>query len=231
MKEAYRVLLSRAPGIELIEWGNFSLRNGGREGIKTLSVLCPDVILVGVKTLDQELFQGLELVQEVSPETGVVILFGYYNGNGTVRKTFRKLRKGAFLSMFSVNTADELVQVIQSVHRGKVILDPQLFGVLLQGGGDGSFIEDLTPKEREILSLMAKGYKNSAIAHILFLEVKTVEHYINRIFSKLNCGESSDLHHPRVEAVLLYLKAMGFLNPEFESSPACSSPTPAATRN
>ncbi|MFC1906768.1 response regulator transcription factor [Chloroflexota bacterium] len=70
----------------------------------------------------------------------------------------------------------------------------------------------LTARESEILGLLSKGYTNSSIANALFIDVKTVEHHINSMYSKLKAGSDFNDKHPRVSAARLYLEAVGELS-------------------
>jgi len=119
----------------------------------------------------------------------------------------------AYLLKHTIDTVDQLTQVICSVAEGRVILDPAVMeGLIATGDAHGSFLKDLSPRELEVLSWMAKGYRNQTIAEVLFLDPKTVERHINNIYSKLgNCPEAK---HPRVYAVTLYLRACGLLPAE-----------------
>ena len=75
-----------------------------------------------------------------------------------------------------------------------------------------TLLKDLTSRELEVLSWMAKGYRNPTIAELLFLQPKTVERHVNGIYGKL--GAALDSKHPRVHAITLYLRAMGILPAE-----------------
>ena len=110
---------------------------------------------------------------------------------------------------YSVDSASQLVQIIHAVAEGRVTIDSAIMGDLVAEPSD-SILRELTPRELEILGWMAKGYKNSTIAEVLFLELKTVERHINSIYSKLNAMHD-DSQQARVYAILLYLKATGQL--------------------
>jgi len=73
------------------------------------------------------------------------------------------------------------------------------------------FLNQLTTREAEILSLLAKGYTNSAIAEALYIDIKTVEHHINSMYSKLRTSAEFNDKHPRVSAARIYLEATGEL--------------------
>jgi len=198
-EEILRSLLSRSPEIEILK---YPLRKE------------PDIVILGVKELSPASISKLEEAHREFPKASIIFLFSFWKAEGACKlRDFLKteLRGGAFLSKLSINSTEELYRIIQEVIAGKMIFDPQLFTDLFsQEKGNPFFLEELTTREKEILSLMAQGYKNAAIARILSLELKTVEHYINSIFSKLN-NNCPELKHPRVWAVLSYLRATGKL--------------------
>ena len=82
-------------------------------------------------------------------------------------------------------------------------------GLIGAGEAKTALLKDLTHRELEVLSWMAKGFRNSTIADVLCVDPKTIERHINSIYSKINMGAESK--HPRVHATILYLKATGQL--------------------
>ena len=111
---------------------------------------------------------------------------------------------------------DQLTQVIFSVVEGRIIIDPLVMEELIKiGEGRRDFPRDLSSKELEVLSWMAKAYRNDTVAKVLSRDVKTVERHINNIYSKLlsdrNNSENEGSKHPRMQAALTYLKATGML--------------------
>lgn len=77
----------------------------------------------------------------------------------------------------------------------------------------GGILKDLSPKALEVLSWVAKGYRNDTIAEVLSRDVKTIERHINNIYTTL-LGAEDEQGHPRVRAALMYLKANGVLSTE-----------------
>ena len=113
----------------------------------------------------------------------------------------------------TIDTVDELTQVIQSVSEGRIILNPAVMeGMTSANDPKSTFLKDLSPRETEVLSWMAKGYNNHTIADVLCLEPKTIERHINGIYNKL--GTAPDSKHARVHAVTLLLRATGALPAE-----------------
>ena len=105
---------------------------------------------------------------------------------------------------------DDLVAAIRTVAGGGSVIDPKVVEapVAVRGTGSESPIDGLTPREREVISEMAEGKSNAAIAGSLYLSERAVEKHINSIFSKLHLTEEPDVNR-RVKAVLLYLASGG----------------------
>jgi serine/threonine-protein kinase len=100
----------------------------------------------------------------------------------------------------------DLLDAIRRVASGGSVIDPEVVGELLGRARPHGPLDELTPRERDVLALMAEGRSNQAIAERLVLELKTVEGHIRAIFSKLGLEpEPSD--HRRVLAVLTYLRS------------------------
>ena len=105
---------------------------------------------------------------------------------------------------------DELIRTIHDVAAGRTVLDPIMVEKLTTQKGipETSPLRDLTRREVEVLSLMAKACTNGTIASILYIQPRTVEHHINSIFSKLGIAPATG-QHARVQAVLAYMEATG----------------------
>ena len=101
---------------------------------------------------------------------------------------------------------DEFLEAVRRVARGGTAIDPEVVAQLVGRRRDDDPLEGLTPREREVLGLMAEGRSNKAICDKLFLSPKTVETHVNSIFTKLRLAPAPD-DHRRVLAVLTYLKS------------------------
>jgi DNA-binding NarL/FixJ family response regulator len=215
LREAFKVVLPVVdPEIEPVKITSTGIIADGRvdELADTLNVLSPDVVLLGTKTLEMPSVQSLQLIRESYPKIGVIVLCAYYSPEA-IKYLKRFLKKnsqrGAYLYKHSVDSVAEFSRVIHAVAEGRLIIDPQVFqGLMVENNIQNSVLKNLTARELEILNWMAKGYKNSAIAEVLSLELKTVENHINNIFSKLS-EYIPNARHARVAAVISYLKATG----------------------
>ena len=103
----------------------------------------------------------------------------------------------------SVTDAGALVRAIEGAACGLVVMDQGVVNSMKPR--KGSDTAGLTPLQQEVLSMMAKGYNNSAIAENLVLGTKSVENNINAIYQELHLGHNGSLH-PRVQAVLTYIR-------------------------
>jgi DNA-binding NarL/FixJ family response regulator len=99
---------------------------------------------------------------------------------------------------------DDFVEAVRRVARGGTAMDPEVVGQLLGRRRQGSRLDGLTPREREVLALMAEGRSNHGICAKLFLSPKTVETHVASIFLKLGLQQAPD-DHRRVLVVLAYL--------------------------
>ena len=226
LREAYRLILSKHPRVDVVEAGR-EIFEGGVEDIERIfAEISPQVVLVGVREISPSAVRALRIARKLS-DVGIILLFASWSPEGLeeLREFVRRgISKAAFVRKFSLNSPGELIELIFLIAGGRVIIESEILRRLL-GGGEAPF-ERLTAREREILSLIAEGYRNSAIAHLLKVEVKTVEHYVNSIFSKLN-ADLERTKHPRVQAALSYLRATGRL---YDSAELCGLPAQSSSR-
>ncbi len=171
----------------------------------------PDVAIVDIRLppsfRDEGVRAALE-IRERSPETGILILSQYVeqayasellaDGGGGV----------GYLLKDRVFDVDEFVDAVRRVAQGGTALDPQVVAQLVSRHRQGSPLDRLTAREREVLGLMAEGRSNAGIAETLVLTVGAVEKHIARIFSKLGLPPSES-DHRRVLAVLAFLQGEG----------------------
>ena len=135
--------------------------------------------------------------------------FSDMNGIGALRKFSRQSTVGcAYLLKHTVATVGQLVQVVHAVAEGRIILDRTVMEDLVTSADFRSgFLSSLSPREMEVLTLMAESYRNNAIALIMHLGPKNVERHINSIYSKL--GDIPKSTHPRAHVIGLFRSATG----------------------
>jgi DNA-binding NarL/FixJ family response regulator len=216
LREAYQSVFSAQPNVELLG----STADTSTDFLAGMvQALKPDVIILGVKAVHPCTVEKLEALREACPQMGLVLLLAMYDGQGikALREFSRDSSTGcAYLLKHTIDTVEQLTQVVSSVAEGRIIVDPMVMEELIRTGDTGNgVVQELSPKEMEVLGWLAKGYRNDTIAGLLSRDVKTVERHINNIYSKLqsNKPDSPDATmHPRVRAALMYLKAVGLLS-------------------
>jgi DNA-binding NarL/FixJ family response regulator len=169
----------------------------------------PDVAIVDVRMpptfTDEGTRAALEL-RERHPEIGVLVLSQIVEARHALR-LFRDSPEGfGYLLKDRVVAVEEFVEAVRRVGRGGTAIDPDVVAQLLGRHTGDDPLAELTPREREVLGLIAEGRSNKAICAKLFLSPKTVETHVNSIFLKLGLVQASD-DHRRVLAVLRYLQA------------------------
>jgi DNA-binding NarL/FixJ family response regulator len=169
----------------------------------------PDVAVVDVRMPPTHTDEGLRAAREIRsqhPETGVMILSQHLE----VPLAMRLLADGAeglgYLLKERVTDLDEFTSALRRVADGGSALDPHVVSQLLSRGRDGDPLASLTPREREVLELVAEGRSNKAIAERLVITQRAVQKHVTSIFSKLDLPASDD-DHRRILAVLTYLRA------------------------
>lgn len=169
----------------------------------------PDVAIVDVRMPPTHTTEGLEAAREIRrlrPAIAILVLSQYVE----TRYALELIRDDAagigYLLKDRVSRVADLADAVRRVAEGGSVIDPEVVGRLLGRQRARSPLDDLTPREREILGLMAEGRSNQGIADRLVLELKTVENAVGQIFSKLALEPTTD-DHRRVLAVLTYLRA------------------------
>ena len=169
----------------------------------------PDLVVVDVRmppTFTDEGTQAALAIREKHPEIGIVVLSQVVEASSAL-KLFRDTPEGfGYLLKDRVVEVDEFLDALRRVAGGGTAVDPDVIAQLLGRRGEDDPLADLSPREREVLALMAEGRSNQAICAKLFLSPKTVESHVSNIFLKLRLQQAPD-DHRRVLAVLRYLEA------------------------
>jgi DNA-binding NarL/FixJ family response regulator len=177
-------------------------------------------MLLSVKKLDKEVIGELEKIRNAYPRMGIVILIVFYSSQDIELLRRLALCGESGMALFlkqSLDKVEQLCRTVMAVSQGQVILDPPLATFMFAGKPECPFLKQLTTRELEILGLLSQGYTNSAIANTLFIDIKTVEHHLNSMYSKLKADPDYNTKHLRVSAARLYLETMGTLYQKDES--------------
>ena len=169
----------------------------------------PDVVVTDIRmppNAGDEGIQAATRLRETNPETGVVVL-SQYADPGYALALFEGGTAGrAYLLKERVEDVDQLINAIRTVADGGSVVDPRVVDGLVDAKASSkqSLLQELTPRERDVLREMAEGKNNAAIASALVLTEPSVEKVIHSIFRKLGIAWEPSTHK-RVKAVILYL--------------------------
>jgi DNA-binding NarL/FixJ family response regulator len=167
----------------------------------------PDVLVVDVRMPPRQVDEGLKaarLVRRREPRLGVLILSQHVDVVHALDLLGDRHGGIGYLLKDHVANIDELRDAIERVMAGDFVFDPDVVADLVQKRGHDRVVAALSPREREVLALMAEGRTNSAIARRLWVTPGAVEKHVRSIFRKLDLPATPD-DHRRVQAVMRYL--------------------------
>jgi two-component system, NarL family, response regulator NreC len=197
IRSGLRMLLQAQPDFEIV-----GEAETGLEAIAQVKKHQPDIVLMDIQMPDMNGIEATKKLRSISPQTAILALTMHEDD----QYFFEMLHAGAAGYVPKRAAPDELVSAIRTIARGEVFLYPSLATRLVQDylkraeGEDQPLIYDeLTPREREVLTLIAEGLTNPGIAEQLVISVKTVDRHRENIMRKLNL-------HSRVELVKYALK-------------------------
>jgi len=204
MRQALEHVLAEAEHIEIV--GSCSDRDNL---LLTVEAQRPRVVVTDIRMPPTDTDEGIAVaarLRETAPDVGVVILSQYTDP----RYGLALLESGsdgrAYLLKERVRYRGQLVAAIESVSTGGSVIDAKVVEALVQARhhAAASPLNELTPRELEILTYVARGHSNAAIADELFLTKRAVEKHIAAIFLKLGLTDAADVAR-RVKATLIYL--------------------------
>jgi DNA-binding NarL/FixJ family response regulator len=170
--------------------------------------LKPDVALVDIRMPPTHTDEGLRAAHEIRsryPETAVLVLSQHLEPEYALRLVDERPDGVGYLMKERVGRVQQLLDAVHRVAAGECVIDRAVVDELLARRRRVDPISELTPREREILALMAEGRSNRGICQTLWLSPKTVETHIRGAFAKLGIKEASE-DNRRVLAVLTYLR-------------------------
>jgi len=178
------------------------------ELLRKVELTRPDVALVDVKMPPTHTDEGLVAAREIRaqfPDTGVLVLSQYVEPGYAVVLLEEGAEGVGYLLKDRVSDLEEFASAVRRVGEGGSALDPAVVSQLVGRHRADDPLDALTPREREVLELMAEGRSNQAIAERMFVTLRAVEKHVTSIFTKLDLAASSD-DHRRVLAVLTFLR-------------------------
>jgi DNA-binding NarL/FixJ family response regulator len=180
------------------------------ELLEQIESTSPDVAIVDIRMPPTHTDEGLQAAAEIRaghPRVGILVLSQYVRPSYALELLSHGTEGVGYLLKDRVSDLEELASSVRRVGEGGSVLDPSVVEQLVERPRSGDDpLEDLTEREREVLSLMAEGRSNKAIGQQLFITEHTVEKHVKNILGKLRLPESPD-DHRRVLAVLTYLSA------------------------
>jgi two-component system response regulator NreC len=190
LRDGLKALISSNTDFEIV-----GEAQDGLEAIRVINELKPDLVLMDLSMPRMSGIDSIREVKKTCPETRILVL--------TVHKTeeyvLASLKAGADGYLLKESTHQELLNAIAHVLRGEPYLSPGISGKIILGYLKGktdevkSVLDTLTNREKEILKLVAEGYKNKDIAELLFISVKTVEKHRDNLMKKLDLHSAQAL--------------------------------------
>lgn len=176
----------------------------GEEAVRLFTELAPDIVLMDLAMPGTDGVEAIRRIRATDTGAKVVVLTAY----DTDDRIFQAVQAGARGYLLKGAPRDEIFRAIREVNNGGSLLEPAVAGKLLSRVGDilrGEGIEQLTPRELDILTLMARGLRNKEIASQLFITERTVKFHANAIYRKLDVGSRTEavskaLRHGLVKA-------------------------------
>jgi DNA-binding NarL/FixJ family response regulator len=172
---------------------------------RVVAEVLPDVVVTDIRmppSGDDEGIRFANRLRETHPAIGVVVVSQYADPRFGLALLQNGSERRAYLLKDRLRDREHLISAVYAVASGGSVVDPKVVEALISARHTG--LDELTPREREILSHVAQGQSNQAIADALVLTKKAVEKHINAIFMKLGLAVSEDISR-RVKAALIYL--------------------------
>lgn len=168
----------------------------------------PDLVVIDIRMPPTHTTEGLEAASAIRsefPQIGILLLSAHVEVETAVELLGGGERIGYLLKSRVMNAAD-FVDAVERIARGGSVVDPALVQELVAARRRDDPLAELTPREREVLTLMAEGRSNNGIAHRLYITEGAVEKHVRSILMKLRLRGTED-DHRRVLAVVTYLEA------------------------
>ena len=202
-------VLMREGLASLLERGGYEVVGQAGDGSELLRLVGeqqPALAVVDIRMPPAHRTEGLEAaraIREQFPETALLILSAHVEVEHAMTLLASGSRTG-YLLKSRVTDVDEFLDVVERVSRGGSVVDPALVQELVAARDVEDPLEELTPRERDVLALMAEGRSNAGIGRRLWITEGTVEKHVHSILTKLRLPEADD-DHRRVLAVVTFL--------------------------
>ena len=195
----------------LLERSGFAVVGQGGDAAELIALVRehrPDLVVVDIRMPPGHSTEGLDaarVIRQEFPQTAVMILSAHVEVEQAMDLLASGQRSGYLLKSRVTNVAD-FIETLQRVVRGGSVVDPALVQELVAARRADDPLDVLSPREREVLALMAEGRSNSGISRQLWVTEGTVQKHVHSILLKLQLPEADEVHR-RVLAVLAFLDA------------------------
>jgi DNA-binding NarL/FixJ family response regulator/class 3 adenylate cyclase len=204
-------ILLREGIARLLEDAGFEIvaqSGAGDDLLRHVAMHRPDVAIVDIRMPPTHTDEGLRAAQEIRerhPGVGVLVLSQYVEPGYALELLSESAEGVGYLLKDRVSDVDEFTAAVRRVAEGGSALDPTVVNQLVARKRQHDPVGELTPREREVLELMAEGRSNQAIAERMFVTLRAVEKHVTSIFTKLSLPATAE-DHRRVLAVLAFLR-------------------------
>jgi NarL family two-component system response regulator LiaR len=180
VRQGLRFLLEQQSDIEVIGEGK-----DGAQGVDLVTGLLPDVVLLDLLMPKMDGITAVREMKRATPSTQIIILTSYYEDD----QVFGAIKAGAISYLLKDAGPEELVEAVRAAARGEGVLHPMVAARVLREMQQRSPLDWLTAREREVLTLIARGRSNAEIAAELVIGEGTVKTHVSNILTKLHLAD------------------------------------------
>jgi NarL family two-component system response regulator LiaR len=180
VRQGLRYLLEQQPDMEVVGEGK-----DGAQGVAIVASLLPDVVLLDLLMPRMDGISAVREMKRLTPSTQIIMLTSYYEDD----QIFGAIKAGALSYLLKDASPEELVEAVHAAARGEGILHPQVAARVLREMQQRSPLEELTARERDVLTLIARGRSNAEIAAELVIGEGTVKTHVSNILLKLHLAD------------------------------------------
>lgn len=203
LRSGLRLLLEREDDMQVVDEATTA-----EEALERTNAGDVDLVLMDLEMPGMGGLAGAEALHALHPDLAILVL----SMHGEADDVRRAFAAGATGYLLKTAADDQLVQAVRAVAGGERYLHPALGAVLAQPDAPRGPVDDLSPREREVLRLLALGYTNQEIAGMLVVSVRTVESHRAHVMTKLRAGSRA--------AMVRHALAAGMLDDERDGTPA-----------
>ncbi len=180
VREGLRFLLEQQPDMEVVGEGK-----DGAQGVALVTSLLPDVVLLDLLMPRMDGITAVREMKRLTPSTQIIMLTSYYEDD----QIFGAIKAGARSYLLKDASPEELIEAVRAAARGEGILHPQVAARVLREMQQRSPLQELTARELEVLTLIARGRSNAEIAAGLVIGEGTVKTHVSNILTKLHLAD------------------------------------------